>query len=241
MQPIKFSEYQKIVILTGAGISVASGIRPYRGPGGLWEELDVAKSANASVLNTDPLAPWRIFSPLRKQLKSLQPNAAHHHLAYLENQLKSTQTFTLITQNIDGLHQRAGNRNVIEFHGSVSHTRCSNTDCDLSPYVDDTVYTEELPCCPRCHSPLRLDVVLFDEPIPVKAEWLSKKALRDCDLFVAIGTSGTVFPAANFVRSANYVGARTVLINLEPMTPKNPYFQEEYLGPARELVPLLLL
>ena len=239
MKPINFSEYQKIVVLTGAGISVASGIRPFRGLGGLWEEFDVDKYADASGLETDPLALWRFFSPLRKELESMEPNAAHTHLAYLESQLKPTQTFTLITQNGDGLHQRAGSPNVIELHGNFSRTRCSNLDCGLTPYVDKTVYTEKLPLCPLCNSPLRLDLVLFGEPIPLDAEWSSKKALRDCQLFVAIGTSGTVFPAANFVRSANYVGARTVLINLEAMNPKNPYFKEEFLGRAEELVPLL--
>lgn len=91
--------------------------------------------------------------------------------------------------------------------------------------------------CPICGSLLRPDVVLFDEPLPVHEEWLAKKALRDCDLFMAIGTSGTVSPVSNYVRSADYAGARTILINLEPMKPKNPYFQEEYLGLAAELVP----
>ena len=96
-----------------------------------------------------------------------------------------------------------------------------------------------LPICQICSSPLRPDTVLFGEQMPVKEEWLSKRALRDCDLFIAIGTSGTVYPASGFVRSADYAGARTILINLEPMEPKNPYFKEEYLGAASELVPLL--
>jgi NAD-dependent deacetylase len=91
-----------------------------------------------------------------------------------------------------------------------------------------------------CGSPLRPGIVLFGEQLPVKEEWLAKRALRDCDLFIAIGSSGTVAPASSFVRSADYAGARTILINLDPMEPKNPYFREEYLGSAEELVPVLL-
>ena len=97
-----------------------------------------------------------------------------------------------------------------------------------------------VPACPDCGSALRPDIVLFNEPLPVEAEWRVKRSLRDCDLFIAVGTSGTVSPAANFVRGAEYAGARTVLVNLTPMMPPNPYFQEEYLGKAEELLPFLL-
>lgn len=240
MNPIDFSSYHNIVILTGAGVSVASGIRPFRGPNSFWEELDPVECADRSILETNPLALWQLFGPLRLQLESTEPNAAHIHLAQIQTQLTPSQQLTFITQNIDELHQRAGSRNVIELHGSVHRTRCSNADCQLIPYVDNDSHTQQLPLCPHCNSPLRLDIVLFGEQIPVEAEWLAKRALRDCDLFIAIGTSGTVSPAANFVRSADYAGARTILINLESMVPKNPYFKEEYLGRAEELVPLLL-
>ena len=239
MQPINFSSYSNIVILTGAGISVASGIRPFRGKGGLWNEIDPSEYANSSVLQTNPMAIWQHFGALRRQLTTAQPNAAHLKLAEIEAQLSPVQQFTLITQNIDGLHQRAGSRNLIELHGSVHRTRCSNCDCSLNSYLDSEPHNDTLPICELCGSSLRPDIVLFGEYLPTKEEWLTKRALRYCDLFIAIGTSGTVLPAAAFVRSADYVGARTILLNLEPMEPKNPYFQEEYLGTAEELVPLM--
>lgn len=239
MQSLDFSGYRNIVVLTGAGVSAASGIQPFRGQGGLWNEINPLESADISVLETNPLAIWQLFGKLRSQLETAQPNAAHLALTNLEARLSPSQKFTLITQNIDGLHQRAGSRNVIELHGNVNYTKCSNPTCSLAPYLDRYPHTDLLPICQLCNSPLRLDIVLFSEQIPVKQEWLAKQSLRDCDLFIAIGTSGTVWPAANFVRSANYVGARTIFINLEPMEPKNPYFQEEYLGRAEELLPLL--
>ncbi|MGL5034592.1 MAG: SIR2 family NAD-dependent protein deacylase [Microcystaceae cyanobacterium] len=235
---INYNHYHNIVILTGAGISVASGIRPFRGENGLWEEINPLEYVTASALETNPLAVWQFHSSLRQQLTSIQPNIAHLKLAEFEAQLSPRQTFTLITQNVDHLHQNAGSRNVIEIHGTIYRTRCSNSLCSLEPFMDRAIY-EELPTCNLCGSVLRPDTVLFDEPLPVYEEWLVKKALRDCDLFMAIGTSGMVSPASNYVRSADYAGARTILINLEPMEPKNPYFHEEYLGRAEELIPLL--
>ncbi|MEH2262871.1 SIR2 family NAD-dependent protein deacylase [Nostoc sp.] len=239
MQSLDFSSYRNIVVLTGAGVSAASGIRPFRGQGGLWNEINPLESADSSVLETNPLAIWQLFGTLRSQLETAQPNAAHLTLTKLEARLSPSQQFTLITQNIDGLHQRAGSRNVIELHGNVHYTRCSNPSCSLTAYLDRYPHKDMLPICQLCNCPLRLDIVLFGEQIPAKQEWLAKRSLRDCDLFIAIGTSGTVWPAANFVRSADYVGARTIFINMEPMKPKNPYFQEEYLGRAEELLPLL--
>lgn len=119
-------------------------------------------------------------------------------------------------------------------------TRCSNNACELEAYEDDSPHTEGVPTCPRCNAILRPDVVMFEEMIPAHAEWTVKKALRECDLFLAIGTSGTVSPASNFVRSAEFGRARTVLVNLEPMRPRHPAFDEEYLGRAEELLPVLL-
>lgn len=238
MQPINFSDYHNIVVLTGAGISVASGIRPFRGKNGLWNEINPLDYVEASVLATNPSAVWQFHSSLRKQLPTVQPNIAHLKLAEFENQLSPNQKFTLITQNVDELHQRAGSCNVIEIHGNIYRTRCNNPNCNLEPYLDKEAHDDDLPLCSLCGSLLRPDTILFNEPLPLQEEWLVKKALRDCDLFIAIGTSGTVSPVSNYVRSADYSGARTILINLEPMKPNNPYFHEEYLGRAEELVPL---
>lgn len=239
MQSINIFHYRNIVVLTGAGVSAASGIRPYRGQGGLWNEIDPLEYSDCSLLETNPIAIWKLYGALRRQLETAQPNAAHIKLAEVKAHLSPNQQFTLITQNIDGLHQRAGCSNVLEIHGTVHKTRCSNPTCSLMPYLDSEPHDDTLPICQICGSTLRPDIVLFGEQLPVKESWLAKRALRDCDLFVAIGTSGTVSPVSSFVRSADYAGARTILINLEPMEPKNPYFKEEYLGYAEELVPLL--
>jgi NAD-dependent deacetylase len=240
LQRVILSLYRRIVILTGAGVSAASGIRTFRGAGGLWEEMDPAQAGSLSALKTQPKAVWQLFGPLRRQLSSALPNAAHEALAAAEARLTPRQHWSLLTQNVDGLHQRAGSRAVVELHGTVHRTRCSREDCSLPPFEDAATHEDNVPLCPRCGSPLRPDVVLFEEPIPAAQEMQAKAALRECDLFIAVGTSGAVTPAANFVRSADYAGARTILVNLEPMEPRNRYFQEEYLGRAEELLPQLI-
>lgn len=212
----RLASARNIVVLTGAGVSVASGLRPYRGPGGLWtDDPDLAGQATLAAFERDPMAAWRVVGTGRSMTRSAQPNAAHRALSAFEASQPASTDFNLITQNIDGLHQRAGSRNVIELHGALRRTRCSAVDCDLEPYDDDTVPDDILPC-PRCGSPLRPDIVLFEELIPAKPDWLSKRAVRDCDFFMAVGTSGTVSPASNFVRGAKYAGAFTLYANLDP-------------------------
>ena len=147
---------------------------------------------------------------------------------------------SVITQNVDGLHQRAGSESVVELHGTILRTRCSREGCALEPYPDEEVYEERVPRCPCCEAPLRPEVVLFEEPLPGEAEWRAKRALRECDLFLAVGTSGTVSPASGFVRSAAYAGARTILVNLEPLEVPNSSFQVRILGRAEEVLPDLL-
>jgi NAD-dependent deacetylase len=240
VEPIFLEAYRRIVVLTGAGISVASGLRPYRGPGGLWEEEGVAELANAETLSKDPGAVWKLFGALRPQVRAAKPNPAHLALAQAAQRLPEGTSLTVITQNIDGLHRRAGSPNVVELHGTLARTRCSNTSCDLPPFPDDEPHLDALPTCERCEAPLRPDIVLFDEPLPVDPAWQAKVALRDCDLFLAVGTSGTVSPASNYVRSAAYAEADTILVNLEPMDPPNRYFEEEILGRAEEVLPRLL-
>ncbi|WP_444997276.1 SIR2 family NAD-dependent protein deacylase [Aliikangiella sp. IMCC44359] len=239
MNKIDFSLYQQIVVLTGAGISVASGLKTYRGAGSDSSEYDFADYGHIDRLKDDPMKVWKLYGKLRKDIIQAQPNSAHYSLAEFERRLLPNQNFTLITQNVDGLHQKAGSKNIVELHGNMHKTRCSNLECKLVPFKDEKVYTE-LPICDLCKSPLLPDVVLFGEKIPAFADWSSKRALRECDLFIAVGTSGTVSPAANFVRSAEYADAKTILVNLEPMEPKNPAFQDEINGKAEELLPRLM-
>jgi NAD-dependent deacetylase len=240
MNPLGVDAYRNIVVLTGAGVSVASGLRPYRGPGGLWEEAGVADLATPEALAARPGDVWRLFGSLRALARAARPNAAHEALAAVERRLGEGASFTLVTQNVDGLHQRAGSRNVIELHGSAFRTRCGSDTCELRPFEDEDPHEGSTPKCPLCGGILRPDVVLFDEAIPGGAEWHAKRALRDCDLFLAVGTSGTVSPASGFVRAAEFARARTVLVNLEPMKPRHPSYDEEYLGRAEELLPVLL-
>lgn len=234
-------QYSSVVVLTGAGISAASGLRTYRGPDGVWEEYEVETFGHVDALTNQPQETWRLFGGLRHAVRGAKPNAAHLALARWERSLGPHQQFLLVTQNVDGLHQQAGSQHVVELHGNILFTKCCNPSCSLKPYRDEQNHAEAVPVCPQCGSALRPDVVLFGEEIPALADWTVKRALRDCDLFIAIGTSGLVTPAANYVRSAAYAGARTLFVNLEPMQDPNPAFQEQYLGPAEQLLPELLM
>lgn len=234
---LSFSGCRKVCFLTGAGISVASGLSTYRGPGGVWEEHDIESIGTAEAISRDPVGVWRAFVPLRRQALAAEPNPAHLAIAQLERRLGDRCEVGIITQNVDGLHQRAGSRNVAEIHGAIGRTRC--TGCSTSSY-EDASCPEDPPACDGCGSPLRFDVVLFNEMLNLDADRQAKHFLRSCDLFIAVGTSGTVWPASSFVRGARYEGARTVLVNLTPMEPPDPHFQEEHLGRAEELLPKLL-
>lgn len=232
--------FKNVVILSGAGISAASGLRTYRGPDGLWNDPDTAKLSTKETFTAEPKASWQFWGAMRKRALEVTPNDAHRALAAWESQSPADRKFTLITQNIDGLHQRAGSRNVVELHGSIFRTRCSNENCMTEAYADEETYIETVPSCQTCSSWLRPDIVLFGEPLPAKAEWEVKKSLRNCDLFIAVGTSGTVSPASRFVEWAKYAEARTLLVNLEPSTPRNLAFDREIIGPAEKTLPALL-
>jgi NAD-dependent deacetylase len=224
--------------MTGAGISVASGLPTYRGAGGLWSEIDVASHATAAAMQSDPARVWRFFAGVRRQIAAARPNAGHLAVARAEQGLHDDQRLTVLTQNVDGLHTLAGSSHVVELHGSLRRSRC--TGCDFEQPEELASSPASCPACPACSAPMRPAIVLFDEPLSVDAEWESKKALRDCDLFLAVGTSGTVSPASNFMRAAEYAGARTIYVNLEPMTPNNPAFREVVLGRAERVLPRLL-
>ncbi len=233
---IDIRRYNHIVVLTGAGISAGSGLPTYRGAGGLWEKDAIASLANAEAWRDRPNEVWELFGGLRAQIRAVEPNLGHRSLAQLEK--LAPGDFVVITQNVDGLHQRAGSAHVIELHGNLHHTRCSNQECTLETYLDETAHAEA-PLCSLCSSKLRPDIVLFGESLPVLADHLATRALRDCDLFIAIGTSGTVSPASRFVRSAAYAGAHTMLLNLEAIE-GGGVFEEQVLGKAEELLPQIV-
>lgn len=237
--PLHLNDFKQIVVLTGAGVSAASGLRTYRGPDGLWNQEDQARFSQVETLHRHPEEVWSYFGAIAKLTQQAKPNAAHHALAALERSLMPDQRFMLVTQNIDSLHQAAGSRQVVEYHGSLRAPRCARITCGHAGEPADWEHPTP-PKCPRCHKPMRPDIVLFGEPIPTPQAHQVKLALRECDLFIAVGTSGSVYPAANFVRSAEYAGARTIYVNLEPIDPPNPYFKQVILGRAEEVLPELL-
>jgi NAD-dependent deacetylase len=209
---IDWSRYSELVVLTGAGVSVASGLGTYRGKGGLWEKSGVAEEATAECMAQDPWRSWQFFLPLMEQIVAAKPNPAHRALAQLEERFQGD--FLLVTQNVDGLHTAAGSNSVAEIHGNITRRRCTSLTCNLEPHYDFTIPTE-LPLCPTCKQPLRPDIVLFGEQLPIYEAHLVKKALRTVDLFLAVGTSGTVHPAASYVSWAQYAGALTIEVNPE--------------------------
>lgn len=239
MPSYPLAEYRNIVILTGAGISVASGLSTYRGPGGLWTKLDVERIAHASNLPGTLPELWELYKMRRMQALSAIPNAAHLAIVTLQRLAPERgQTVTLVTQNVDGLHRRAGSEDVIELHGSAFRTKCFRKKCTLKPFADTQVY-DEAPRCPVCGNYLRPDVVLFGESLSEETLTRAVEPLLECDLFLSVGTSGVVWPAAQLVSVAKQRGAHTISVNIEASG--NPAFDTEQLGPAEEVLPALLV
>jgi NAD-dependent deacetylase len=199
---------RNVVALTGAGISTESGIPPFRGKGGLWEKFDPMEIAHIDAFMKDPARVWNL---LVKEMKAIvdtaRPNDAHKGLARLEQMGKLK---TVITQNIDGLHQAAGNTDVIEFHGNFAWQRCM--DCSQK-YETRQVDISQIPPRCRCGGILRPDAVFFGEMIPQEAMWRSKQAASDCDLMLVVGTSAVVQPAALMPLFAKKTGAKIIEIN----------------------------
>ena len=218
-----------IVILTGAGVSAESGIDTFRGGGGLWEQHRVEDVATPEAFERDPDLVLRFYDMRRAAIQTKEPNAAHHALARLDAEWPGE--LLIVTQNVDDLHERAGAQRVLHMHGTHLNAWC--TACDMrSPWRESLI---ERPPCPVCgERSLRPDVVWFGE-MPYEMDRIYS-ALRSADLFVSIGTSGAVYPAAGFVRDARALGLRTLELNLE-RSQGSAWFDESRLGPAGELVP----
>jgi NAD-dependent deacetylase len=219
----------RVVVLTGAGISAESGVRTFRDAGGLWEGHDVEDVATPEGFARDPDLVQRFYDARRRALVHVEPNAAHRALAALEETLG--EDLLVVTQNVDDLHERAGSRRVVHMHGELRRARCAA--CGARPaWVADLV---DAPPCPACgRSELRPDVVWFGE-VPYELERIDR-AVTSAELFVAVGTSGQVYPAAGYVALAAGSGARTLELNLETSAVSR-YFDEVRTGPAAELVP----
>lgn len=226
------SEFRHVVVLTGAGISRSAGIPTFRGPGGLWSDPQLAALSHADAMAERRDEVCAMYWARRRSVRNVEPTSAHRTLAAFEAARAADTTFTLVTQNVDGLHARAGSRNLVEYHGSLARWRCDSCDYKSEPPDGDAPPA-------HCGIVMRPELVMFGEMIPPAAEHAVKRALRDCDLFVAIGTSGTVTPASGFVRAARYAGAKTVLLNLEAFDEARELFDDVRLGASDELVPAL--
>ncbi len=223
----------RIVILTGAGISAESGIDTFRAAGGLWEQHRVEDVATPEGFARDPDLVLGFYDMRRAALGSVAPNPAHMALARLEREFAREQgrELLLVTQNVDDLHERGGSQRVLHMHGELRSALC--TSCGMRSRWDRPMI--DRPPCPVCRArALRPDVVWFGE-MPYRME-LIYAALEACDLFVSIGTSGAVYPAAGFVEEARAHGARCLELNLEP-SEGSRLFHETRLGPAGALVP----
>jgi NAD-dependent deacetylase len=223
-------DIRNIVVLTGAGISAESGLATFRGPEGLWEGHRVEDVATPEAFQRDPELVHRFYDARRENLARVEPNAAHFALARLDAQWPGE--FLLVTQNVDDLHERAGSRRVIHMHGSNVSGWCMACDA-RSAWPGPMGTAAECPTC-GVIGQVRPDIVWFGE-MPYEMEAI-EAALCDCDLFVSIGTSGAVYPAAGFVQTARYCGARTLELNLEPSL-GSYFFDESRAAPATELVP----
>jgi NAD-dependent deacetylase len=231
---------RRIVVLTGAGISVASGIRTYRGAGGMWSDPALLAAHQADALPESLPIIWSVKGPLRAQVLATAPNAAHRAIVELQQYVEAKDGWlVVVTQNIDGLHERAGSTNVIELHGSVMRSRCTGPNCTEEPFHDDTVPAPGGPplSC-RCGRPLRPDVVLFGEAVP--AYGMADLVVRDAEVLLVVGTSGLVQPAAGLVGLAAASCAYCVLVNAEPWDNQDPDIDAELIGPAEVVLPALV-
>ena len=221
---------RNIVILTGAGISAESGVKTFRDNGGLWEEHRIEDVATPEGFARDPALVHRFYDARRAALASVAPNPAHVALARLERAWPGG--FLLVTQNVDDLHERAGSERLIHMHGELKSAWCKGCNA-RTPWEKPL---GDQPACPKCGAigKLRPNIVWFGE-MPYRMDDIYSM-LRNCDLFVSIGTSGAVYPAAGFVREARDLGAETLELNMEP-SEGSSWFHEARHGPAGVLVP----
>ena len=219
----------RIVVLTGAGISADSGVPTFRGADGLWEGHRIEDVATPEAYERDPDAVLAFYDARRRGVAAVAPNAAHRALARLEGAIGDD--LLVVTQNVDDLHDRAGSRNLVHMHGELRRALC--LACGARPAWDGDLLHR--PPCPDCgERMLRPDVVWFGE-MPYGLDRI-EQAVVACDVFVSIGTSGAVYPAAGYVALAAAFGARTVELNLEPSDAAVP-FDDARAGRASELVP----
>ena len=225
---------RRIVALTGAGVSQESGLRTFRdSQTGLWAQYKPEELASPEAFQRDPKLVWDWYAWRREAVKSVRPNAGHYALVEMESHVPD---FTLITQNVDNLHRMAGGQNVLELHGNIQRVRCADCYTFTETWDDDS---ESVPRCRECGGLLRPDVVWFGEALPRDELEAAVTAARACQVFLSIGTSGVVQPAASLAYAAHNRGAILVEVNTEPtaLTPKADFFLQ---GKSGEILPELV-
>lgn len=229
---MRFSDRDRLFVLTGAGISAESGLATFRGSGGLWNGYRVEQVATPEAWDDDPALVWNFYSKRREDALKAEPNAAHRALATIEQAMGDR--FYLCTQNVDDLHERGGSRRVHHMHGSLFASRCVRCE---QPFADTASYLAELPRCADCRDAVRPHIVWFGE-VPLDMEGIQAQLQRSTVLLV-VGTSGSVYPAAGLVHIARRLGIHTMYVGPEP--PLNAEaFDEVLLGTATEILPGLL-
>ena len=223
----------RVAILTGAGISAESGLQTFReAQDGLWSEYRPEDLATPDAFARDPKLVWDWYTMRRNKVAEATPNAGHYALAEMETHIPD---FTLITQNVDGYHKMAGNKNILELHGNIQQVRCFD-GCGI---VDKWEETDDVPHCPKCNAYLRPDVVWFGESLPLDALHAAIDASNHCQAFFSIGTSGLVQPAASLAHNARQNGAVLVEINFDP-TPLSSHVDFALHGKSGEILPQLV-
>jgi len=230
----RLASAKSVAVLTGAGVSAESGVPTFRdAQTGLWANYRPEELATPGAFRRNPRLVWEWYEWRRKLVADARPNPAHLALAEMENIFPQ---FNLITQNVDGLHQRSGSRRVIELHGNITRTKCFDENTVVSTWKD----TGDIPPkCPNCGGLLRPDVVWFEESLPAGEMQRAVKASATCDVFFSIGTSTVVYPAASLPSEALRCGATVVEINPQP-TPLTPHAQFTLAGAAGTVLPELL-
>ena len=225
---------ERLSVLTGAGASQESGLRTFRdAQTGLWAQYKPEDLASPEAFARDPKLIWDWYAWRREAIKGVRPNAGHYALVEMENKIPA---FTLITQNVDGLHRLAGSKNVLELHGNILRVRCADCETFTEMWDDDT---ESVPRCEKCNGLLRPDIVWFGESLPRAELELAVNAAKKSQAFFSIGTSGVVQPAAALAHAARNNGSVVVEINAEP-TPLTPKADFAFHGKSGEILPELV-
>ncbi|HWQ11234.1 MAG TPA: NAD-dependent deacylase [Roseiflexaceae bacterium] len=230
----RLADARRVVVLTGAGVSAESGVPTFRDAQiGLWARYNPEELATPEAFRRTPRLVWEWYAYRRRLVEAVAPNPAHHALVDLERRMAG---FTLVTQNVDGLHRRAGSRNVVELHGSLARYRCFADGAPVERWVEAD---EPPPRCPRCGAHVRPDVVWFGEALPIEGWAAAVEAAASCDVFLCVGTSGLVQPAASLPLLARRRGAYVAEINLRPSALDGTLDAHLY-GPAGALLPALV-